>query len=290
MKEWTSSKDPKHYFVKEVEIGLENFTLPEQVVFVDTPGLNDVVRYRSDVTRNYIDRANAVILCALSKTLNTGDLQTMYNVFANCRENPEKIYTIGTQLDLLNDPLVEWPQLKQQWISYLEGEDCYGTAQKASKNIFGLSAHMYNQALQYSQLGNREQRKLEHALFNYNGDYIDVVEEAIKFSDILSFKDSLFMEIVHNHETLLIEELKNRFNDLQKELIERILFIKASQTDILASAGQDLDTITEKIKAKEKEVNEMKVNQHTLQDVLMKVQRNNSEYLKELKHAAKKIV
>ncbi|HWL23811.1 MAG TPA: dynamin family protein [Ureibacillus sp.] len=290
VKEWTSSKDPKHYFVKEVEIGLADFQLPEQVMFVDTPGLNDVVRYRSDVTRNYIDRANAVILCALSKTLNTGDLQTMYNVFANCRENPEKVYTIGTQLDLLNEPKVEWPQLKRQWISYLEGEDCYGSAKMASKNIFGLSAHMYNQALQYNQLGKRDQRKLENALFNYTEDFIDVVEEAITYSEILTFKENLFMEIVQNHESLLIEELKMRFNDLQQELLERIIYIKSSQTDLLVSAGEDLEVITEKAKRKEQEVKEMKVNQETLQNVLLKVQRNNSDYLKELKKAAKQIV
>lgn len=290
VKEWTSSKDPKHYFVKEVEIGLAEFKLPEQVVFVDTPGLNDVVRYRSDVTRNYIDRANAVILCALSKTLNTGDLQTMYNVFANCRKNPEKVYTIGTQLDLLNEPKLEWPQLKVQWISYLEGEDCYGSQTLASKNIFGLSAHMYNQAIQFEQLSKRDQRKLENALFNYTEDFMDVVNEAIKYSDIIAFKENLFMEIVHNHETLLIEELKVRFNDLQKELLDRIVYIKASQMDLLESADDDLAVITEKAKKKELEVKEMKVNQETLQDVLLKVQKNNSDYLKELKKATKKIV
>ncbi|MCL7749208.1 dynamin family protein [Halalkalibacter alkaliphilus] len=290
VKEWTSSQDPKHYFVKEVEIGLADFNLPEQVVFVDTPGLNDVVRYRSDVTRNYIDRANAVILCALSKTLNTGDLQTMYNVFANCRENPEKVYTIGTQLDLLNEPQTEWPQLKEKWISYLEGEDCYGSAQKAARNIFGLSAHMYNQAIQYDQLGKREQRKLENALFNYTEDFTEVVEEAIKYSDILTFKDDLFMEIVQNHESLLIEELKGRFQDIQQELLDRIVYIKTSQTEMLATAGEDLEAITEKAKQKEQEVKEMKVNQDTLQDVLRKVQKNNSEYVRELKKAAKNIV
>ncbi|GAE27771.1 hypothetical protein JCM9140_3930 [Halalkalibacter wakoensis JCM 9140] len=290
VKEWTSSKDPKHYFVKEVEIGLADFDLPEQVVFVDTPGLNDAVRYRSDVTRNYIDRANAVILCALSKTLNTGDLQTMYNVFANCRENPEKVYTIGTQLDLLNEPITEWPQLKNQWISYLEGEDCYGSPQKASKNIFGLSAHMYNQAIQYDCLGRKDQRKLENALFNYNEDYTEIVEEAIKYSDILTFKDSLFMEIVRNHESLLIEELKARFTELQQELLERIVYIKSSQTELLQSADENLEVITEKAKQKEKEVKEMKVNQQTLQGILQKVQKNNSEYLRELKKAAQKIV
>lgn len=71
---WTSSKHAEHYFVKEVEVGLKNFKMPEQVVFVDTPGLDDAVKYRSDVTRNYIERANAVFACVKSDSLTGPEL------------------------------------------------------------------------------------------------------------------------------------------------------------------------------------------------------------------------
>lgn len=40
---YTSSRSATHYFVKEVEVGLKDFNIPEQVCFVDTPGLDDVV-------------------------------------------------------------------------------------------------------------------------------------------------------------------------------------------------------------------------------------------------------
>ncbi|WP_044976606.1 dynamin family protein [Ruminococcus sp. HUN007] len=64
IQKWTSSKSVEHYFVKEVEVGLEDFELPNGVILVDTPGLDDVVEYRSNITREYIDRANAVFsLC-----------------------------------------------------------------------------------------------------------------------------------------------------------------------------------------------------------------------------------
>ena len=49
--EATSSKYAKHYFVKEVTVGLKDCNLPRDVVLVDTPGLNDVVEFRSDITR-----------------------------------------------------------------------------------------------------------------------------------------------------------------------------------------------------------------------------------------------
>lgn len=94
---WTSSKKVEHYFVKEVEIGLKDFDMPEQVVFVDTPGLDDAVKYRSDVTRNYIDRANAVFACVKSDSLTGPELSTLYRIFSNTSYNPEKVYVIGTQ-------------------------------------------------------------------------------------------------------------------------------------------------------------------------------------------------
>ena len=52
--ECTSSQSPKHYFVHEVTVGLKDCNLPRDVVLVDTPGLNDVVDFRSKITRGYI--------------------------------------------------------------------------------------------------------------------------------------------------------------------------------------------------------------------------------------------
>ncbi|WP_458413054.1 dynamin family protein [Schinkia sp. CFF1] len=290
IKEWTSSQDPKHYFVKEVEVGVADFNLPEQVVFVDTPGLNDVVRYRSDVTRNYINRANAVILCALSKTLNTGDLQTMYNVFANCRENPGKVYTLGTQIDLLNEPETDWKRLKNKWISYLEGTDCYGSTELAKKNIFGISAHLFNQAISYPHLTIRERKKLENSLFDFESPMEDIIGEAKQYSKIEIFRETLFNEIVYKHEQLLIQELKSRFESLQNELVELFLYIKKSQSDILQTANQDLEKIIKAAKEKEIEVKELQDNQKGLQDVLFTMQKNNVAYIKELKKQTTKLV
>lgn len=93
---WTSSRSPVHYFVKEVMVNLKDFDLPNGVVLVDTPGLDDVVDFRSDITRKYIDRANAVLMCVKSDALTGGELMTLYRVFTNARENVEKIYVIAT--------------------------------------------------------------------------------------------------------------------------------------------------------------------------------------------------
>ena len=64
---WTSSQSKEHYFVEEIEIGVNTLNLPPQVCLVDTPGLNDIVDYRSEITKKYIDSANAVLVCVKDK-------------------------------------------------------------------------------------------------------------------------------------------------------------------------------------------------------------------------------
>lgn len=53
---WSSSKSARHYFVKEIEVGISSLPkdFPEQVVFVDTPGLLDPVAYRSELSLIHI--------------------------------------------------------------------------------------------------------------------------------------------------------------------------------------------------------------------------------------------
>ena len=71
VKEYTSSRDYKHLFVAEVEVGVDTsiFNMPKEVVFVDTPGLKDPVKYRSDITRAYIKKADAVLIAVPTAAL-----------------------------------------------------------------------------------------------------------------------------------------------------------------------------------------------------------------------------
>ena len=64
VKQYTSSQKTESLFVSEVEVGVDKsiFNMPKEVVFVDTPGLKDPVKYRSDITRRYIKKADAVLI------------------------------------------------------------------------------------------------------------------------------------------------------------------------------------------------------------------------------------
>ena len=112
VEKWTSSQSKEHYFVKEIEIGVNTLNLPPQVCLVDTPGLNDIVDYRSEITRNYIDSANAVLVCVNAKTLRNEEALTLARVFSKARYKKDKIYVLGTQIDTFNS-LDDWEKQKK---------------------------------------------------------------------------------------------------------------------------------------------------------------------------------
>ncbi|MDY5185513.1 hypothetical protein [Helicobacter trogontum] len=127
-------------------VRLKDFPFGKNIVFVDTPGLDDPVDYRSKVTRDYIDRANAVIVCVQAKTLTAKEVDTIYRIFDNTRGKPEKVYVLGTQYDTPNNPLKDWEQQKQSWIKYLSSDRDKDITQftkiQAEKNIIQVSGYV----------------------------------------------------------------------------------------------------------------------------------------------------
>ena len=129
---WTSSKSAGHYFVKEVEVGLKEVPLTDGVILVDTPGLDDVVQYRSNITRDYIDRANAVMVCVKADALTGQEMATIHSVFANTRYNPEKVYIVATQIDTLNRPIQNWQEQREEWLKSLKNTGAFGSLESVS--------------------------------------------------------------------------------------------------------------------------------------------------------------
>ena len=142
IKKWTSSHAREHYFVKEIEIGVEKLNLPPQVCLVDTPGLNDPVQYRSNITSEYIHSANAVIICVNAKTLRNEEVLTLAQVFSKARYKKDQIYVLGTQIDILNS-LEDWKKQKRDWIETLKEKEFFETEKKAEEHILGVSSLTY---------------------------------------------------------------------------------------------------------------------------------------------------
>lgn len=259
IKKWTTSKSATHYFVKEVEVGIKDFNLPNQVVLVDTPGLNDPVRYRSELTRQYIDRANAVILCAQAKVLSTADLETIYKVFAKCRFNPEKVFIVGSQLDLLNDPEYDWKEQKEQWVRYLEGKECYGNKTLAEANIIAVSAHYYNLCLNFDTLTEREKRTFKSTSIKMGFDSFNEedIDRAKKISNIPTFNKALSDKIIAKHHKILLQDLTELYKEAKSEIQDSFKLIKETQQEALNIALDKQNSVEEnrlKLKGKIKEL------------------------------------
>lgn len=144
---FTSARYPEHFFAKEVEVGLSKFNAPQNVVFVDTPGLNDPVKFRTDITRRYLHSANVVLLCvkASSAELRSDELEQMAGIFAELRYQKDRIYLLGTQIDMQSKMIQYWDtHTYPEFLKYLSKSMFYGDNKTAKKQIFPVSAYYYN--------------------------------------------------------------------------------------------------------------------------------------------------
>ena len=112
---WSSSKSAEHYFVKEIEVGISSLSddFPKQIVFVDTPGLSDPVAYRSEITKQYIRKANAVFVCVDAQKVQKNEVETISSVFSFSAHNKSKVHIIATHWDKLNKPEMDWKEQKK---------------------------------------------------------------------------------------------------------------------------------------------------------------------------------
>ncbi|MGL5780422.1 dynamin family protein [Cetobacterium sp.] len=269
---YTSSRSATHYFVKEVEVGLKDFNIPEQVCFVDTPGLDDVVDFRSNITRQYIDSANAVIVCVKSDSLRSDELLTISRVFANTRNNPEKVFVVGTQVDSLNNPKDDWNKQKDEWIKYLKGKSCYDSLELAQKNLIGTSAKPYNLAVRYEKLQEDEKEELLTYCIKRGVkilEFSDIISEdrfeklTIKLKDIKSISNVLNLrgiiekELLAEYNQNLLADFTNKYSSIKNEIDEYAKNQIVSIEEFIKLSSEDIETIKLSRSKKMKELEEI---------------------------------
>lgn len=146
VKEYTSKTSKIHYFVKELIVYLNNENIHKNVTIVDTPGLDDVVDYRSKITKDYIKRANAVIVCVDSSSLRNDEYVTITKVFENIGDDFYKVMILGTQIDNKNNPKEAWEKQIEEWKKYLR--DNYKNEDLLKNNIIGVSSYVYSKVIE----------------------------------------------------------------------------------------------------------------------------------------------
>ncbi|PFA10272.1 hypothetical protein COA08_10335 [Bacillus cereus] len=290
IEEWTSSRNRKHLFVKEVEVGIKDFVLPEKIVFVDTPGLNDVVSYRSNITKKFLNSANAVLLCVFCKGLNTGDLQNMYPIFNKCSENPEKLYIIGTQIDTLNNnPIDQWTEIKGKWITYFDGRSCYNSYEQADNNIIGVSSYVYNLSRNYEFLTEKERKELVSIIDKFDGDVNNPIREGKRISNVSSVRNKIFDETISYHQISLVEDIKHEFNSIKSEINAYLVNSRKQQDRLLESSNANLSQIVQEYNATNTAHQEILSRRKDLQQTMSDITRQAEEDFYLLKKSIQKL-
>ena len=287
---WTSSRSPEHYFVKEVEVGLKDIDLPEGVVLVDTPGLDDVVEYRSNITREYIDRANAVLVCVKSDALTGQEMATIYSVFSNTRYKPEKVYIVATQLDTLNRPNENWKEQQEEWIKYLKGPSAYGDKRLAERNLIPVSAYLYTLMKEYNSLSNDDDKMVDLQVTlmklrcrNIDEDYQRIME----FTRIDYLRNKIQKEIIDKYKEFLIEDISESYKLNQYEIQLTMKKIKESQEEIIKTAQGSLEEIRKKQEEYTKKYQEAEADKQNLDKLLKTLQTLTKRRADELESSIK---
>ena len=294
IQKWTSSKSVQHYFVKEVEVGLQDFQLPEGVVLVDTPGLDDVVEYRSNITREYIDRANAVLVCVKADALTGPEMGTIYSVFSNTRYNPEKVYIIATQLDTINRPQEGWVAQRDEWLKYLKGRGAFGSLDLAQKNLMPVSAYLYTilNEYKYNELteNDAEYWDLNSIISKFRiRDINEHYQELLDFTNIKLLKTKMQNEIVANYKKILVEDISENYEICKETIQDTMKSIKNAQNELIETSQGGIEEIQKKKQEYSEKYREAEEDKKELENLLKQLHNATTNRADELTAAIKNL-
>lgn len=289
---WTSSKSAGHYFVKEVEVGLQDFDLPDGVVLVDTPGLDDVVQYRSNITRDYIDRANAVLVCVKSDALTGPELRTIYSVFANTPSNRGKVYVIATQLDTLNDPRQDWQDQQKEWMKSLKGNGAYESRELAERNLIGVSAYLYSLLRNYGEMKEGDTQYYALGAIRMKLRIRDGEEDLgflRDFTNIEKLKTKIQREVINNYKKYINEDIEYSYVSCREEIQETLAKVRNAQEEMIKASQGGIEEIRRKQQEYAEKCREAEEDQAALENILKIFQDTTRKRAQELEKAIKSL-
>lgn len=240
---WVAADSPDHLCVSSLEVGIDQawFDMPEDVVFVDTPGLEDPVVYRSNITKKYIRQANAVLIAIRPTALTVEGYNAISTVLDYSSGNTKKVYLVGTQKDTLQtgDDYNELIEGTGGWVEKLYSSKRYATKKEIRSHIFTTSAYLHlcmRKALHFSEeqldnqdlFSNDEYNNLTNSIGKILGkrryciedlrDEPSSVKKAEDHFGIISLKQRLDSALIQQYRRLKIEEIQEQFSRCQQQL------------------------------------------------------------------------
>ena len=286
---WSSSKYAEHYFVKEIEVGISTLPedFPKQVVFVDTPGLSDPVAYRSEITKQYIRKANAVFVCVDAQKVQKDEIETISSVFSFSSHNKNKVYIIATHWDKLNNPEKDWVEQKNWLKKRLIGKGFFDTVEMAENNIIHSAAHIYNLCRDYNEIGFRDALTLIQfatAMELILGvqdikdlePYIPKLEEK---TNIESIRRIVNEKLASNYQVLLCQDIEKKYLDIMYTLKRIAKENQKEVAGIIEITSADIEKMKAKVEEQKKNYEEIAACRQQLMSILKTVESNTQKRL-----------
>lgn len=300
VKEYTSKNSKIHYFVKELTVYLNNDNMPKDVTIVDTPGLDDVVDYRSNITKKYIKRANAVIVCVDATNLRKDEYLTITKVFENVGDDKYKVMILGTKIDEKNNPKENWEKQSKEWKKYLE--DNFKDENLLNNNIIGVSSFVFSNLIELEngrecdedtilsiyKLAKSYGIDLSLQDPNLNNNIIKNSNYIRDFTNIEKVNSLMKGNIISKGVEIAINDLESRYLNMITNISNKAKTIKDSNSQSRASLDMDRKQQEEFKLMKNKEIEEIEKAMNGLNEAFENIKTEWLNQNKKLKEAIKK--
>lgn len=215
LEEWSRSDSPKHFFVKEIEVGYESNAFPHDVYLVDTPGLSDPVKYRSDITRRYIKQSDWILACIVGENLSQQpEFNFLSKVIANKGNDVSKVFVVATKKDMLTK--TEGEKKQAEFLQRLS--TIYSSSAMALSRFSFVAAecHLFTKnVLKGDDLNDDEYEKLLLALTRLRLSYQDINSrngEILNYAGIEALFNRIDTIVLRNRRDYLINSIVEDYN------------------------------------------------------------------------------
>lgn len=275
MMEWSKSDAPKHFFVKEIEVGYQSDTIPHDVYLVDTPGLSDPVRYRSDITRRYIKRSDWILACITGENLSCQpEFNFLSKVISNKGGDVSKIFVVATKKDMLTN--AEGEKKEKEFLIRL-GELYNNDSMAVSRFAFvAAEVHlMTTQVIQGINLEPEEKKKFKKALLEIDEDleFSDVSRKAddiLKYASVNDLFDRINKVVLLNRRNYIVNGIINDYIKCMKVINENASLYLDDSKAYLKKLTEDREYDQSQIEKIEQSNRDIEI----LQDKIRKIRRN----------------
>ena len=275
MMEWSKSDAPKHFFVKEIEVGYQSDTIPHDVFLVDTPGLSDPVRYRSDITRRYIKRSDWILACITGENLSCQpEFNFLSKVISNKGGDVSKIFVVATKKDMLTN--AEGEKKEKEFLIRL-GE-LYNNDSMAGSRFAFVAAEVHlmtTQVIQGINLEPEEKKKFKKALLEIDEDleFSDVSRKAddiLKYASVNDLFDRINKVVLLNRRNYIVNGIINDYIKCMKVINENASLYLDDSKAYLKKLTEDREYDQSQIEKIEQSNRDIEI----LQDKIRKIRRN----------------